>query len=52
MYRLVAKPFIEKDIVVAIIGYNTYPNGDVTMGIGNKNYKNITIWKFPNESGC
>lgn len=29
MYRLIAKPFLDKGMAVAIIGYRTFPEGDV-----------------------
>jgi acetyl esterase/lipase len=29
MYRLVAKPFLNKGMTVAILGYRTYPTTDV-----------------------
>jgi acetyl esterase/lipase len=29
LYRLIAAPFLEKNLVVAIVGYRTYPGGDI-----------------------
>jgi acetyl esterase/lipase len=29
LYRLIAAPFLEKNLVVAIVGYRTYPCGDI-----------------------
>lgn len=33
MYRLVARPFLEKGFAVAIVGYRTFPDGDVTAQV-------------------
>lgn len=35
MYRLCAQPFLEKGMAVAIVGYRTFPDGDIQDQVGD-----------------
>ncbi len=53
MYRLVASPFIQQNIAVAIVGYRTYPDGNVQDQVDDLNLAaQILAMNYPHLWTC